>query len=272
MKKQDILTPIGLLAAVAVLYLGIALDDSGISIFIDLPSVAITIGGSIAAVLITFSIEDIKQIPWAIKVCFTSNNIYKIDLIDQFKELSRKIRKDGVLSIEDDVAQIEDDFLKKALELVIDGMDMESIQVVLDNEINLVETKYENSSRVFKVWSSYAPAMGMVGTLIGLVQMLSGGLDNASVIATGMSKALITTFYGSILANIILSPVGYNVQTKGEKEVEYMDMMVCGITCIQNGDSTRIIEEKLVTYLSNKERRSYYNRESDDKGVDTDVA
>ena len=126
MKKQDILTPIGLLVVVGVLFLGIAQGDTGISVFIDIPSFAITVGGSLAAILITFSLEDLKQIPSALKICMTSNNTYKMDLVDQFIELSRKVRKDGILAIEGDVAEIEDEFLKKGLELVIDGMEVES--------------------------------------------------------------------------------------------------------------------------------------------------
>lgn len=266
MKKQDILTPIGLLVVVGVLFLGIAQGDTGISVFIDIPSFAITVGGSLAAILITFSLEDLKQIPSALKICMTSNNTYKMDLVDQFIELSRKVRKDGILAIEGDVAEIEDEFLKKGLELVIDGMEVESTREILENEISSVEKKYDMGSRMFKLWGSFAPAMGMVGTLIGLIQMLSGGLGNADVIASGMSKALITTFYGTLFANTLFNPIGFNIQTKGEKEVEFMEMMVAGIISIQNGESSTVIEGKLVTYLSDKERKTYYDRSGADGG------
>lgn len=271
MKKQDILTPIGLVFAVAVMFFGISQGNTGISAFVDMPSIAITLGGSLAAVLVTFSLEDLKEIPKIIKISFTSNNIYKMDLIDQFKEISRKARKDGILAIEQEVSEIEDEFLKKGLELVIDGIEAEDIKEILETEIYSVENMYEGWSKIFKIWGSYAPAFGMVGTLIGLIQMLVD-FGTPEAISSGMSKALITTFYGSILANAVLNPIGFNVQAKGEKEVEYMEMMLSGIKSIQNGDSTRVIEEKLVTYLSKKEIKAYYNREVNEKGEGINVA
>jgi len=271
MKKQDILTPIGLILVIGLILFGISQGSTGIGAFIDIPSIAITIGGSFAAVLITFSIEDIKSIPKTIKMSFISNNIYKMDLVDQFKETSRKVRKDGVLSIEDDVAEIEDDFLRKGLELLIDGMEPEAISEILEIEMTEVEGSYNKGSKIFKLWGSYAPAFGMVGTLIGLIQMLAD-MGSPEVIASGMSKALITTFYGALLANAVLNPIGFNVQDKGQKEIAFKEMMICGIISIQNGDSSRIIEEKLVSFLSTKERLKYYDREVGDKEVDKDAA
>jgi len=271
MKKQDILTPIGLVLAIGLVLFGISQGSTGVSAFIDISAAAITIGGSFAALLVTFSIEDIKNIPKVIKMSFTSNNIYKMDLVDQFKEISRKVRKDGVLSIEEDVAEIEEDFLRKGLELVIDGMDSEAISEILEIEITEVEGSYNKGSRMFKIWGSYAPSFGMVGTLIGLIQMLAD-MGSPEVIASGMSKALITTFYGALLSNAVLNPIGFNVQDKGKKEIEFKEMMLCGIISIQNGESSRIIEEKLVSFLSTKERFKYYNKEVADKEVETDAA
>lgn len=272
MKKPDILTPIGFLFVLAVLFFGIVQDKSGVAAFIDMPSFVITVGGSFAAILITFSLEDLKQVPESIKVAMQMNRTNKVDLVSQFKELSRKVRKDGLLSIEDNVEEIENQFMKNGLQLVIDGIDIDSIQEILENQINIFESKYENSSKIFKLWGSFAPAMGMVGTLIGLIQMLAGGLDDATAISAGMAKALITTFYGSIIANTILNPIGYNIQNKCEKEVQLMEMMICGIRSIQNGESSRIIEEKLLTYLSDSEKKNYFTREVDDSEVDGDVA
>lgn len=130
MKKPDILTPIGFLMVLVVLYFGIAQDKAGMDAFLDMPSFAITVGGTLAALLVTFSLDDVKQIPSSIKVTMQLNRTNKVDLVSQFKELSRKVRKDGLLSIEDDVEEIENEFMKKGLELVIDGLDSESIQEI----------------------------------------------------------------------------------------------------------------------------------------------
>lgn len=266
MKKQDILTPIGLILAIVLILFGMTQGDTELNIFFDIASIAITIGGSFAAVLITFSTDDLKNIINIIKMSFTSSNVYKEDLVDQFKEISRKIRKDGALAIEDDVAEIEDDFLRRGLELVIDGIEPETLTEIMELEILEVENRYNKGAKIFKVWGSFAPAFGMIGTLIGLIQMLAD-LGSPDMIAAGMAKALITTFYGSLLANVILNPVGFNIQHKGQKEVEFREMMLCGIISIQNGESGRVIEEKLTNFLTAEEKLNYYNRVIDDEGV-----
>ncbi|MGG2467829.1 MAG: motility protein A [Paraclostridium dentum] len=259
MKKNDMLTPVGLVLALGFVVYGISLGKTGIGAFIDAPSLAITVGGSFASVLITFSMEDLKTGLKITKEILRSGNINKVDLVDQFKELARKVRKDGPLAVEQEVSEIEDAFLRKGLELAIDGIDMEDIKEILEIEIDEVESKYSIGSKIFKIWGSYAPAFGMVGTLIGLIQMLSD-MGSPDTISSGMAAALITTFYGALMANAILNPIGFNIQIKGERECERMDMMICGIMSIQNGDSTRVIEEKLVNFLTPKEKKSYYTR------------
>lgn len=259
MKKNDMLTPVGLVLAIGFVVYGISIGKTGIGAFVDAPSLAITVGGSFASVLITFSMEDLKTGFKITKETLRSGNINKVDLVDQFKELARKVRKDGPLAVEQEVSEIEDAFLRKGLELAIDGIDMEDIKEILEIEIDEVESKYSTGSKIFKIWGSYAPAFGMVGTLIGLIQMLSD-MGSPDTIASGMAAALITTFYGALMANAILNPIGFNIQIKGEKECERMDMMICGIMSIQNGDSTRVIEEKLVNFLTPKEKKSYYTR------------
>lgn len=259
MKKNDMLTPVGLVLALGFVVYGISLGKTGIGAFIDAPSIAITVGGSFASVLITFSMEDLKTGFKITKEILRSGNINKVDLVDQFKELARKVRKDGPLAVEQEVSEIEDAFLRKGLELAIDGIDMEDIKEILEIEIDEVESKYSTGSKIFKIWGSYAPAFGMVGTLIGLIQMLSD-MGSPDTISSGMAAALITTFYGALMANAILNPIGFNIQIKGERECERMDMMICGIMSIQNGDSTRVIEEKLVNFLTPKEKKSYYTR------------
>lgn len=266
MKKSDILTPIGLVLVVGFVLLGIFLGSTGIGPFIDGPSLAITVGGSFAAVLITFSADDLKTGFKALREIIRSGNVNKVDLVDQFKELARKVRKDGPLAVEQEVSEIEDDFLRKGLELAIDGIDMEDIKEILEIEIDEVDNKFSAASKIFKIWGSYAPAFGMVGTLIGLIQMLAGGMGDPEAIAGGMGAALITTFYGAFMANAILNPIGFNIQIKGEKECERMEMMICGIMSIQNGDSSRVIEEKLVNFLNPKEKRTYYGKGSAEGG------
>ena len=271
MKKQDILTPIGIVLGIGLIVFSISDGEVGIMGFYDLLSIYITIGGSLAALLITYPLDEIKSVIMMTKNLFTNPAIDKLEMIETFKELSINARKNGLLSIESSIEHIEDDFLKTGLELVVDGIENELIVEVLNNKIDEIENRFDKGGKVYKTWGAYAPAFGMIGTLIGLIQMLAE-LDNPDMIAVGMAKALITTFYGAVLANLLLNPLGYNLQNKGEKEAENREMMLVGILSIKNGESTRVLEEKLMSFLSEKEKLNYLGSKKMGKKVEIDVA
>lgn len=271
MKKNDILTPIGLILAVGLVLYAAATGKDGLGIFYDLASVIIVVFGSFAAVLITFSIDDLKELPNAIKYSASISSTSKIEFIETLKALSKKARKDGLLSIESDVENIQDPFLKKGLELTIDGIESNTIRDILEVEISSIESKNAKNSKIFKIWGSYAPAFGMIGTLVGLIQMLAdlGTPDN---IAAGMGKALITTFYGALFANTVLNPIGFNIDIKGSKEVSIREMMLEGVLSLQSGESSTVIEEKLTAYLTDSEKKQYYSIQGKEEGDMDNVA
>lgn len=271
MKKQDILTTIGILIGSGFIIFAISDGSVGINVFYDFISIIITIGGSFAALLITYPLDDIRLVISMISKLFTNPKMSKIKTIEEFKELSIKARKDGLLALENQVEEIKDDFLKCGLELVIDGVENELIEEIINNKISEIENRYNKGAKIFKTWGSYAPAFGMIGTLIGLIQMLAK-LDNPDVIAGGMAKALITTFYGALLANLILNPLGFNLQNKGEKEAENKEMMLVGILCIKNSETTRVLEEKLMSFLTDKEKKKYLKEKNGNKKVSIDAA
>ena len=197
MKKQDILTPIGILLGIGFIIYAISQGSVGINAFYDLISIIITIGGSFAALLVTFPLDDIRLLiamtsklftnPSMTSKLFTNPSMSKVKTIEMFKNLSIKSRKDGLLSLENQVDEIKDEFLKCGLELVIDGVDDKLIEEVMNNKILEIEGRYNKGSKIFKTWGSYAPAFGMLGTLIGLIQMLAK-IDNPDVIASGMAN------------------------------------------------------------------------------------
>ena len=160
--------------------------------------------------------------------------------------------------------------MKTGLELVVDGIETDLIIEILNNNISKIEGRYMKGAKMYKTWGSYAPAFGMIGTLVGLIQMLAE-LDNPDNIASGMAAALITTFYGALLANLILNPLGFNLENKGQREVENREMMLVGILSIKNGDSTRILEEKLTSFLNEKEKAKY-NKDGNVDGIEKNVA
>ena len=263
MKRSDILTPIGMLLGIGLIVFAISQGNVGLAGFYDLVSVIITIGGSYAALLITFSLDEVKMMGTISKGLFKTPSMNKIDVINKFKEISIKSRKDGLLALEADIEQVKDDFMKTGLELVVDGIEGDLIVEILNNNISEIEGRYSKGAKMYKTWGSYAPAFGMIGTLVGLIQMLAE-LDNPDNIASGMAAALITTFYGALLANLILNPLGFNLENKGQREVENREMMLIGILSIKNGDSTRVLEEKLKSFLNEKEKVKYEKESSKD--------
>ena len=257
MKKSDILTSVGLILSIVLMIYGMLIGSS-LKIFWDLASVIITVGGSLSALLITYSLEEVKNMGKLFIQAFKENKSSGKDIIVRFGNLSKKARREGLLSLEDDISEMEDPFMKKGLQMVVDGIEPETIREILELEIGEMENRHERGAGIYAAWGAYAPAFGMLGTLIGLIQMLANLTDVANI-ASGMGKALITTFYGSLLANILCNPIASNLRQKSAKEAGEREMILEGILAIQSGVNPRIVEEKLITYLPPKEKLEYLN-------------
>lgn len=261
MKKLDKLTPIGLVLGVVLVLYGIILGGPLI-IFWDLPSIFICIGGSFSAVLISYSLEDIKSLPKLINQAFKEADTSEKEIIIKFTDLSKKARREGLLSLEDEISEIEDEFLKKGLQMVVDGVEAETIKEILELEIGEMEERHAKSAGIFSTWGGFAPAFGMIGTLIGLVQMMQN-LTDVNSIAKGMGVALLTTLYGTLLANMFCMPIACNLKLKSAKEIGIREMVLEGVLSIQSGVNPRIVEEKLLTYLQPKARLEYQSEVSE---------
>ncbi len=258
MKKNDTLTVIGLVFGIGMMFYGMMGSNgfSDLKLFWDAPSVAITLGGSIGSVMIVTPLSEFKKCGKLFMQALKEPKISKSETIAQFSELSKKARREGLLSLEDTIANLDDEFLKKGLQMVVDGIEADSIREILELEIGEMESRHKSGADIFKTWAGFAPGFGMLGTLIGLIQMLAN-LQDSSTIASGMAKALVTTYYGSFIANIFASPIAQNLMAKSSKEVTMREMMVEGILAIQSGVNPRIVEEKLISYLSPAERSEY---------------
>ncbi|MEG0307347.1 MAG: motility protein A [Clostridium sp.] len=256
MKKNDMLTLIGFISTILLIIWGMMAGGSSLKLFYDPPSIAITVGCSFGALLIAYPIDEIKRFMKVAAQVFKADATSDIENVTMFVNLSKKARRDGLLSLEDEIQQIENDFVKKALNMIVDGIEPESIREIMTLEIRQLEQRHEDAASMFLTWGAYAPAMGMVGTLIGLIQMLANLSDSANL-ASGMGKALITTFYGSVLANLVVIPIAGKLKYKTSKETNRMEMMIEGVLSIQSGVNPRIIEDKMVVYLSPKDRVKY---------------
>lgn len=220
--------------------------------FVDMPSVLITLGGSFCALLISFPAKDLMKVPKILKLLVNKPESDRKKLILLFSEMARKARKNGLLSLEDDIASMEDEFLVTGLQMVVDGIDPDVIREIMTLKMETTERRHRMGQSIFSKWGELAPAFGMIGTLIGLIVMLANLQDSASI-GTGMAVALITTFYGSFLANLVFIPIASNLSVQTDEEMLSKEMAIEGIIEIQAGTNPRILEEKLMTYLSPEE-------------------
>jgi chemotaxis protein MotA len=237
--------------------------------FFDPASIAITVGGSISALLINYPLIEFQRLVKVIFQSFKETSMAGIDIINEFGELSKKARREGLLSLEEDIDNVQDTFLKKGLQMVVDGIEPETIREILELEIGEMEKRHKDGSDMLRSWAAYAPAFGMLGTLIGLIQMLAN-LNDPSALGPGMGKALITTYYGSIIASLIANPTAANLSYKSGRESTIREMMLEGILAIQSGVNPRIVEEKLVSYLNPTDKKKYYVSQSASE-VEADV-
>ncbi|MEL7497711.1 MAG: motility protein A [Planctomycetota bacterium] len=254
--QMDIATIIGLLAGFGLIFASIAMGGgSGLSAFIDVPSLMITVGGSIAALLINFPLKVCLSSMSVIKKCFISKLPEATELISRFKQLAVIVRKDGLLALEAELETIDDDFLKRGLEMVIGGAEEDQVQNVLEVELASIEQRHTTGKKIVESTGAAAPAFGMIGTLVGLVQMLQS-LDDPSKIGGGMAVALLTTLYGAIIANVACIPLAGKLETRSQEEVACRELMITGIVALAKGLSPPAVEDALVAYISPKSRRS----------------
>lgn len=250
MKKRDILTPIGITLGFVMLMFGILSSGGtgGFASFIQISSILIVIGGLIAAILINFNLEQIKLTGRIMKEAFNKNEQSLPELIDLFVRLSERARREGLLALENELEDVEDPFIKKGVLLAVDGIEPEVINDIMNAEITAIEERHQRGRSIFEKAGEYAPAWGMIGTLIGLVLMLNT-LDDPSTLGPNMAVALLTTFYGTVLANLVFLPMAGKLENKTDEEVFLKQIVIEGVIGVQSGQNPRILEEKLGAFL-----------------------
>ena len=250
---MDIATIGGFVAGTVFILIALMNGSAGLRPFWDFDSVLITIGGTIAAVMVSFPLSRIKDLPRITAIAFRERETDPVAIIDSMVDLAEKARREGLLALEDSVNRTEDEFLKRGIQLIVDGTDPELVRDILETDLAYIEDRHKVGKSMYDAMTAYAPAFGMIGTLIGLVQMLRT-LDKPSTIGPAMSVALITTFYGAVIANLITGPIASKLALKSGTEIRLREMMLEGILSIQSGENPRIVEEKLMGFLAPKDR------------------
>jgi len=242
---MDISLILGLLLGILFIGGGIAMGGD-IKAFINLPSVMITFGGTLAATLVMFPLKTVIGAVKLAQVVLREPKTSPLELIEKIVYLAQKARKESILALENE--PIEDPFLQKGIRLVVDGAEPEFIRTILETEIDMMLERHKSSQKVFKGMGTFAPAFGMIGTLIGLVQMLRS-LDDPKKIGPAMAVALITTFYGAVAANLVFLPIASKLEERSKKEAILREMMLEGVLSILAGENPRMIREKLLSFL-----------------------
>lgn len=256
---MDIASIIGLIMCIGFMILGIVTGDQGVAAlgnFVDPTSILVTFGGAFMCCLIMTDgipqyLSNLKSFSLILKKKTTN----EVEVITQIIELSNVSRKEGLLALEEAAANIDDDFLKKGLLLIVDGTDPELVRSIMETEQIAVEERHKVVIGFWENLASMGPAWGMIGTLIGLINMLKQ-LSDMSTVGPNMAVALVTTFYGSVLANWIATPCATKLKSNNGKEITVRNIMVEGLLSIQAGENPRVIEEKLKSFLAPKDRNA----------------
>jgi len=253
----DIASLLGIILGLGMLVFGI-IDNAGITgvvNYLDPASAIITFGGAFSATLASYSLQDFLAGLKSFTLIFKSSAMNSSEMIKKIIDLSNVARKEGLLSLEEAAADMDEPFLKKGILLIVDGTDPELVRAILETELFSTEDRHKNLIGFWDTLGAMGPAWGMIGTLVGLVNMLNN-MSDAGAIGPAMAVALITTLYGSLLANWICTPTSNKLKANNAAETMQKEVMIEGLLSIQAGENPRVIEEKLKSFLAPRDRVS----------------
>nr|WP_315024652.1 motility protein A [uncultured Aminipila sp.] len=248
---MDIATILGIISGCGLIIFGIGLGNIGN--FLDPASLAITLGGTLSVMVASAPGEVLKDIPKHFKIVTSGKKYDPKQYIEVLVDLAQSARKNGLLSLEARAEELEDTFLKDSVLLIVDAIDSDKVKQLMEEELNYLDERHAKNFGFYEMAAGTCPAFGMIGTLIGLINMLKGlDIEGGGVgdIGPNMGIALITTFYGSFLANVIFFPIANKLKVRHAEEMLCKQMIVEGILSIQSGENPKFIREKLISYLS----------------------
>jgi len=258
---MDLATLIGIISGIG-LVIGSILMNSGLDLFWSAPSAAIVIGGTGAAIMIAFPLQEVLRVIALATRVFAMKKSDNYQLIEMMVSICNVARKGGVLAIESKLKEVDNEFLKKGLELTVDGKDEATVNALLKREIKQILKSHKDGWEIFNQAGAFAPAFGMIGTLIGLIQMLSDLADVGSV-GPKMAIALITTFYGAVMANLFFIPMTVKLKRRSASDTLEMNLVLEGIGYIRKGVNPRFMQEILENYIDSAVGKT---EKKDDKG------
>jgi len=250
---MDITSLIGFLLAWALIIGSILIGNAPFTAFIDIPSVLVVIGGAASAAMMAFPLKSMLSLPMVIKKAFLNKEDDLLAIISRMVSLAEVARRDGLLALEGKLAEVQHPTIKSGLQMAIDGNDADTIESVMRTEMEALSRRHKEGRSIFDQLARFAPAYGMIGTLLGLIMMLSD-MSDPSGIGAGMAVALITTLYGAIVANVMFQPFAEKLGLLSKRELCAFELIVRGVLAIQSGESPRAIEQRLLTFIHPKKR------------------
>ena len=245
---MDIATLIGLVSGIALMLITILMGGA-VAVFINVPSMILVFGGMVAATLINYPLKDVLGVVATFRNALIHKEASPAAIIEKLVSFATIARREGILALESHAGDSGDEFLEKSVQLAIDGTAPELIKDILTTELAFMEDRHSMGQSILVAMGTFAPAFGMIGTLIGLVQMLVS-LDDPSQIGGGMAVALLTTLYGAMLANIVFLPAAGKLKVRTAGEILTKEIIIEGILSIQSGDNPRVVEQKLKAFVA----------------------
>ena len=250
---MDLSTLIGTLLGFGMVLFAMSSGDGGIITFVHVPSLLLVFGGTLAVTMMNFPSSEMKTIVKVMAVTTVQRAVTAGEEIERIVSYANLARKEGLLALENKLTEVEDRFFSKGVQLVIDGFGAETVRDIMSLEAEWQRQRHMSGKKLLEQMGTFAPAFGMIGTLVGLVQMLQN-LSDPSQIGQGMATALLTTLYGAVLANMVFLPLAGKLDVRAKQEILLRELMIEGIVAIQSGEKPQLIKEKLKGFLPPKAR------------------
>ena len=245
---MDITTILGLVMGVGAVLVSFLMEGGHISALIQIPAIILVIFGTFGAAVVTTSMSQLLNLPKLFRIILFEKKLNAQQLIELIYTLSQKSRKNGLLSLEKDLSAIDDSFLKKAIQLAIDGFETTKIREILEIEMSYMHERHKVGSAFFQKLGGFSPTLGIMGTVLGLIHAL-GSMEDSSNMAGAIASAFIATLWGVAMANLIYLPISDKLKAKHQDEAIYLEIISEGVVSLAMGDNPRVIRMKLLSFL-----------------------
>lgn len=270
-QRLDQTTSWGILAALAALIGGFLWEGGHWEGLVEKTALLIVFGGTFAAVAVSFPASRLRQVPESLKTAFRPSELNVHTRIDELVDLATTARREGVLSLENKIVEHPDPFIRNGLQIVVDGTDPELSRQILEFEIDAIEQRMENQAKIFESAGGYAPTMGIIGTVMGLIHVL-GNLSDPGSLGPAIAVAFTATLYGVASANILYLPIASKIRIRAAESVQFTEMMLEGVLAIQAGENPALIRKKLTAFMHSEDRSFARTKEETDDGPETEQA